>query len=195
VTFPYEQWRREESLWYCLKQHKLKRVPDRERRKETDDKANVAFAGRNKTDLPPSPANHPNTDRERTYRLEVKKYRIEIATLVAVIIYAGLTYYLLKTARETFTATQRAWVGIYSVNIERTHVGKIGPQDVQFQTTFMLKNFGGSLATDIRFAWALANNPRSRMTAGPTTTTPTKKTASGLVDIIFLMRSCIRAAR
>lgn len=90
MTFSYEEAQREQSLWYCLTHKKRHSVDDWDSTKKADDKTNIPFTRRDETDLPPSPANHPETDHERDYRLEVKKYRVEVVTLIAVIIYAAI---------------------------------------------------------------------------------------------------------
>ncbi len=69
--------------------------------------------------MPSSPSNHPDANADRKYRLEVIKLRIELATLVAVIIYAGLTYCLLKTSRTTNVLVQQ--------NFQRGHLPYVIP--------------------------------------------------------------------
>jgi hypothetical protein len=114
VTFPYHEWRRQESLWYCLKQQNRKRIPDRQSSHDTDDKTDIALTRRDEADLPPTPANHPDTNPERNYRLEIKKYRVEIVTLAVLVIYTIINYGLYRSTHEQLQLSQRPWIAMES---------------------------------------------------------------------------------
>jgi hypothetical protein len=74
------------------------------------------------------PASETNTYQKRQYRLEVRRYRRErrearcqkhvgLATLVAVIVYAGITLYLAVVAHEQLVYSERPWVGLATVTL------------------------------------------------------------------------------
>jgi hypothetical protein len=84
---------------------------------EHDHHTGVAFPPNVKTDIPPAPGNQRDPYQERQYRLEKKRYRIEIVTLVILSIYAAFTYFLLvatqsasQISAEALTDVQRAFV-------------------------------------------------------------------------------------
>jgi hypothetical protein len=79
-------------------------------------------------------------------------------TFIAVVVYTGLTDEGTKLSRQAFGATQRAWLGIDAIDVARTHVGNLRPEDVQTETTVTVKNFGASLATSIEMNWNLARD-------------------------------------
>ncbi|MGD0075884.1 MAG: hypothetical protein ABSD31_16305, partial [Candidatus Binataceae bacterium] len=136
-------------------------VVQRDSSQEYENQAEPTFCAWIETDLPPPPTNQAEADPDRNYRLEVKKYRIEIVTLAAVIIYAGLTFCLLKASREAnriaqrqFEQSERAWVGVNG-NVQvisplkfHLRLGNKGENYVfmDMKLGFSLKNFGHSPA-------------------------------------------------
>jgi hypothetical protein len=95
--------------------------------------------------------------KRREQRRDRWKVFLEGLTLIGVLVYGGVAYRqweaMLAANTNSETAleiTQRAWIGIDEIKVVRTNVGNITPSDVQLQITLILRNFGHSLATDIR---------------------------------------------
>jgi hypothetical protein len=146
VTFPYDEWEREEALWHCLRQQNRERIPDKQRSEETDDKTDIALACRDEADLPPTPANHSEPNPERDYRLEIKKYRVEIITLVVLVIYTIINYWLYRSTHEQLYLSQRPWIAMeVSLASPLTFTDKAGSMFVNVH----LKNIGNSVALNV----------------------------------------------
>lgn len=118
----------------------------------------------------PSSRDHQNPESFSQFLREWGRFIIEIAAFVALVLYVSATQRQVREtvaamrvakeanqiARKQLEASQRSWIGIDAIEVTRTHVGHIGPGDVQTQTTLIVKNFGHSLATDISMNFDLA---------------------------------------
>src|SRR5437764_6822849 len=103
---------RERVLWNCLVQHKQQSIGDGHKRQNTGQYTQITFTRRNMTNLPPTPTDHRESEQERDYRLEVKKYRVEVLTLIFIVIYTGLTYLLFRLTRQNMDLTQEAFIHV-----------------------------------------------------------------------------------
>jgi hypothetical protein len=64
------------------------------------------------------------------------------------------------TAQRQFQALERAWIGIESIDTVAQNIGKIKQKEVPFETTVLLKNYGGSFATDIKLNLAVTSEEK-----------------------------------
>jgi hypothetical protein len=89
----------------------------------------------------------------RSFNINIVNGVILFFTFLAIVAYTELTREETSDTRKAFVATQRAWIGIDDVKIVPTYFGNVAPDDVQSQITLVLRNFGNSLATNIRMNW------------------------------------------
>jgi hypothetical protein len=82
----------------------------------------ITIRGQVETHLPPSTTDKHDAEREEDKGREKKKFVVEVLTLIAVIIYAGLTWWqgsmtreIINNSSEQFRQDQRAWVASKSM--------------------------------------------------------------------------------
>jgi hypothetical protein len=130
----------------------------------------IHVRGTIEADLPPDVRKKQDAANEKQDAREAKRYVVEIVTLIAVIVYAGLTAWqafltrqLVITANKTFELSNRPYLGVNGIRIEhvaRDASGQImrsptpQPWTVDMGIDVDVKNFGTVPATNVKSTWA-----------------------------------------
>jgi len=126
--------------------------------------------GRIEIDRSPSLKEQHDSEHREDSAHERKKYRIECLTLLAVMLYAGLTFWLLlvnrsqmKIARDTFNAASRPYVGMngwtftYYIGDKPFSQANLTPEIFKESTSFAfsaeIRNFGPVPGTNFVDTW------------------------------------------
>src|SRR5713101_885015 len=94
-----------------------------------------------KRDLPPVPTDRPPSNDDCAHRLETKKYRIEKITLAVLFLYTLINYLLYRSAKETFHAAERGWVGTTGITVEHAFLRDTKPKTIEITGSVTVKNF------------------------------------------------------
>lgn len=103
--------------------------------------------GAREVTVPPQVVRKQDAAEEKKETRDRKRYRLEVAGLIAVIIYAGLTWWLALTSQRAvdqsasfFIQQTRPWVGLSTPIVITKISGGSTSQQMEFSTT--IKNFG-----------------------------------------------------
>jgi hypothetical protein len=88
----------------------IQREKDNHAAYDSDGQANIPDGAAIEADPPPPPRKTYDTYQEKQHRLDLRRYRIEVLTLFAVIVYALLTFRTLRTSERSAYITHQALV-------------------------------------------------------------------------------------
>ncbi len=102
---------------------------------------------------PPVLANQDSSIRERHYRLERRKFWVEVTTLIILLAYTTITFWQWRAMKDTLQIAHRAYISIEDVQITDVMI------DADMTLSFRLKNTGQVPADGVLCSFSNAKGP------------------------------------
>jgi len=149
----------------------------------------ISVRGQIETHLPPDLRDKQDTERKEDKTHKKKDYRVSLLTLIAVAIYAGLTFWqgcltrnLVLVSQRTYDASQRPYVGINVIRPQYLWIDAAGVASFEeprpkepangLQVEVEFKNFGPVPGSNFIAKWKVyVGNTEAQMNSMPTTPT------------------------
>jgi|GEM_PF-6507738 len=131
----------------------------------------IAVRGQVEVHVPPDTANKHDAERKEDNARAKKNYIVSLATLVAVLVYAAITFWqgcltrrIANLTQRTYDTSERPYVGVYNIGHDlhyalknRNEKPSIENADV-FEFEAEIKNFGPVPATNFNASWKVFLN-------------------------------------